>query len=592
MKKQSNLQRLLGYAGRHRYLTFASWVLSAVSALLALVPYWYIWRIIREVLEAAPDFGRAQGLVHNGWMAVLFAVIAVLVYIAGLMCSHLGAFRIATNLRLAVLEHIVRLPLGAAEAFGSGRLRKIVNESSAATETYLAHQLPDRAGAIATPCGLLVLLFVFDWRLGLLSLAPVLLGFLIMMTMTGSRMQQKMKEYQNALDDMSNEAVEYVRGIPVVKTFGQTIFSFRKFKGSIDRYQEWVIAYTKELRAPMMFYTAAINGVFVFLTAGAILLTGGGVSPEFLLNLLFYIIITPVISVTLTRIMFQSENAMIVDDALQRIDSVLNLKPLEETEHPHHPENGTVELSHIRFSYDGEKDVLKDISLTIPTGQKVAFVGPSGGGKTTLANVISRFFDPQSGSVRIGGVDVKDISKEELMNTVSFVFQNSRLIKASILENVRMGRPDASREEVLAALENAQCADILEKLPDGVDTVVGAKGVYLSGGEQQRIAIARVMLKDAPVLILDEATAFADPDNEVRVQAAFSRLSRGKTVIMIAHRLTTVADVDRIYVIKDGAIEESGTSRELLERGGLFSKMWNDYQTSVQWKVAKEGERA
>ena len=591
MKKQSNLQRLLGYAGRHRYLTFASWVLSAVSALLALVPYWYIWRIIREVLEAAPDFGRAQGLVHNGWMAVLFAVIAVLVYIAGLMCSHLGAFRIATNLRLAVLEHIVRLPLGAAEAFGSGRLRKIVNESSAATETYLAHQLPDRAGAIATPCGLLVLLFVFDWRLGLLSLAPVLLGFLIMMTMTGSRMQQKMKEYQNALDDMSNEAVEYVRGIPVVKTFGQTIFSFRKFKGSIDRYQEWVIAYTKELRAPMMFYTAAINGVFVFLTAGGILLTSGGVSPEFLLNLLFYIIITPVISVTLTRIMFQSENAMIVDDALQRIDSVLNLKPLEETEHPRHPENGTVELSHIRFSYDGEKDVLKDISLTIPTGQKVAFVGPSGGGKTTLANVISRFFDPQSGSVRIGGVDVKDISKEELMNTVSFVFQNSRLIKASILENVRMGRPDASREEVLAALENAQCADILEKLPDGVDTVVGAKGVYLSGGEQQRIAIARVMLKDAPVLILDEATAFADPDNEVRVQAAFSRLSRGKTVIMIAHRLTTVADVDRIYVIKDGAIEESGTSRELLERGGLFSKMWNDYQTSVQWKVAKEGER-
>ena len=592
MKKQSNLQRLLGYAGRHRYLTFASWVLSAVSALLALVPYWYIWRIIREVLEAAPDFGRAQGLVHNGWMAVLFAVIAVLVYIAGLMCSHLGAFRIATNLRLAVLEHIVRLPLGAAEAFGSGRLRKIVNESSAATETYLAHQLPDRAGAIATPCGLLVLLFVFDWRLGLLSLAPVLLGFLIMMTMTGSRMQQKMKEYQNALDDMSNEAVEYVRGIPVVKTFGQTIFSFRKFKGSIDRYQEWVIAYTKELRAPMMFYTAAINGVFVFLTAGAILLTSGGVSPEFLLNLLFYIIITPVISVTLTRIMFQSENAMIVDDALQRIDSVLNLKPLEETEHPRHPENGTVELSHIRFSYDGEKDVLKDISLTIPTGQKVAFVGPSGGGKTTLANVISRFFDPQSGSVRISGVDVKDISKEELMNTVSFVFQNSRLIKASILENVRMGRPGASREEVLAALENAQCADILEKLPDGVDTVVGAKGVYLSGGEQQRIAIARVMLKDAPVLILDEATAFADPDNEVRVQAAFSRLSRGKTVIMIAHRLTTVADVDRIYVIKDGAIEESGTSRELLERGGLFSKMWNDYQTSVQWKVAKEGERA
>ena len=491
MKRQSNLQRLLGYAGAHKYLTYASWILSAVSALIALVPYWYIWRIIREVLAVAPDFGQAQGLVHNGWMAVLFAVAAVLVYIAGLMCSHMGAFRIATNLRLAMLEHIIRLPLGAAEAFGSGKLRKIVNESSAATETYLAHQLPDRAGAIATPCGLLALLLVFDWRLGLLSLVPVLLGFLIMMAMTGPRMQQKMKEYQDALDDMSNEAVEYVRGIPVVKTFGQTIFSFKKFKGSIDRYQKWVIAYTKELRTPMMCYTAAVNGVFVFLIAGALLFTRDGVTAQFLLNLMFYIIITPIISVTLTRIMFQSENAMIVDDALQRIDSILNLRPLPEAQRPQHPRDASVELSHVRFSYDGQKDALRDISLAIPAGQTVAFVGPSGGGKTTLANVISRFFDPQGGAVRIGGVDVRDISKEELMNTVSFVFQNSRLLKDSILENVRLGRPEATREEVLAALENAQCADILEKLPNGVDTVIGTKGVYLSGGEQQRIAIAR-----------------------------------------------------------------------------------------------------
>ena len=327
MKKPSNLQRLLGYAGKHKYLTYASWILSALSALLALVPYWYIWQVIQEVLSVAPDFGQAQNLVRNGWMAVLAAVAAVLVYIAALMCSHMGAFRIATNLRLAAMEHIVRLPLGAAEQFGSGRLRKIVNESSAATETYLAHQLPDRAGAIATPCGLLVLLLVFDWRLGLLSLVPVSLAFLVMMLMTGARMRQKMKEYQNALDDMSNEAVEYVRGIPVVKTFGQTIFSFKKFKDSIDRYRVWVIAYTKELRLPMMLYTAAVNGVFVFLIAGALLLTRGGVTPEFLLNLMFYIIITPIISVTLTRIMFQSENAMIVDDALQRIDSVLNLLP-------------------------------------------------------------------------------------------------------------------------------------------------------------------------------------------------------------------------------------------------------------------------
>ena len=588
MKKQSNLSRLLKIAGSHKYLLYASWVLSAVSAFIALVPFYYIWKVIRDVLDAAPDFGQAENLPRNGWMAVLFSVIAVLIYISGLMCSHKGAFRVATNLRLRTMEHIIKLPLGFAESFGSGRLRKIVNESSAATETYLAHQLPDRCNAIATPCGLLILLLVFDWRLGLLSLVPVVLGFLIMMAMTGRRMQEKMKEYQDALDDMSNEAVEYVRGIPVVKTFGQTIFSFKKFKDSIDRYKVWVIAYTKELRTPMMFYTAAVNGVFATLIAGGLAFTRNGVTTEFLLDLIFYIVITPVISVTLTRIMFQSENAMIVNDALQRIDSVLNLKPLEETEHPGHPKDASVELQNIRFSYDGETDVLKDISLAIPQGQTVAFVGPSGGGKTTLANLIPRFFDPKSGSVRIGGVNVKDIPKEELMNTVSFVFQNSRLITATVLENVRMGKPDASREEVLDALHNAQCDDILEKLPYGADTVIGTKGVYLSGGEQQRIAIARAMLKNAPVIILDEATAFADPDNETRVQAAFSKLAEGKTVIMIAHRLSTVAGADQIYVICDGRVAERGTSRELMERGGIFSRMWQNYQTSVQWKVAKE----
>ena len=589
MKKPSNLSRLLDYAGGHRYLTYASWVLSAASALLALIPYWYIWRLMGEVLAAAPDFSRARGLAHNGWMAVLFAVLAVLVYIAALMCSHMGAFRIASSLRIEAMRHIVTLPLGAAEQFGSGRLRKIVNESSAATETYLAHQLPDRAGAIATPIGLLVLLLVFDWRLGLLSLAPVALGFLIMMAMTGPRMQQKMKEYQDALDDMSNEAVEYVRGIPVVKTFGQTIFSFKKFKDSIDRYKVWVIAYTKQLRLPMMCYTAAINGVFAFLTAGALVLTRNGVTSQFLLNLIFYIIITPVISVTLTRIMFQSENAMIVDDALQRIDSVLSLAPLPEPARPREPRDGSVELSDVCFRYGGGPEVLRHVTLSIPAGTTAAFVGPSGGGKTTLAQLIARFFDPQSGVIRIGGVDARDIAKETLMNTVSFVFQDSRLIKASILDNVRLGRPEATREEVLAALRSAQCGDILEKLPQGVDTVIGSKGVYLSGGEQQRIAIARVMLKNTPVIILDEATAFADPDNEARVQAAFARLAEGKTVLMIAHRLSTVAHVDQIFVVEEGRIAEHGSYDQLLARDGLFRRLWDNYQTSTQWKVAKEG---
>ncbi len=589
MKKQSNLLRLMGYAGKHRYFTYASWILSALSALIALVPFWYIWRIIREVLTVAPDFGHAQGLTYYGWMGVAFAVVSVLVYIAGLLCSHVAAFRVATNIRSAAMHHIVKLPLGFAEEFGSGRLRKIVNESSAATETYLAHQLPDKAGAIATPCGLLVLLLAFDWRLGLLSLIPVALGFLIMTSMTGAKMQQKMKEYQNALDDMSNEAVEYVRGIPVVKTFGQTVFSFKKFKDSIDRYGVWVIAYTKDLRGPMMLYTAAINGVFVFLIAAGLLFTRDGVTSTFLLNLIFYVIITPVISLTLTKIMFQSENAMIVADALERIDSILNLEPLPETAVPRIPRDSSIAVEHVSFSYDGVKDAISDVSLSIHPGQTIAFVGPSGGGKTTLASLLSRFFDPQKGAVYIGGVDIRDIPKKNLMNTVSFVFQDSRLIKASVLENVRMGKPDASRAEVLEVLKAAQCMDIIEKLPDGIDTVIGADGIYLSGGEQQRIAIARVMLKNTPIVILDEATAFADPDNESRVQAAFQALSQGKTVILIAHRLSTVVHADRIFVLKEGRIAESGTYSELLKFGGVFHSMWSDYQTSIQWKVTKEG---
>ncbi len=588
MKKQSNLSRLMEYAGSHKFLTYASWVLSAISALIALVPFWYIWRIIQEVLRVYPDFENAEALPHYGWMAVLFALLSMLIYVGALMCSHLSAFRIAANLRSTIMHHIAKLPLGFAESFGSGKLRKIVNESSAATETYLAHQLPDKAGAIATPFGLLILLFVFDWRLGLLSLLPVVLGFLIMMSMTGKKMAQKMKEYQNALDAMSNEAVEYVRGIPVVKTFGQTVFSFKKFKTSIDNYGKWVIAYTKELRAPMIWYTTAINGVFAFLIAGVLFFTQNGVTNEFLLNILFYIIITPVISITLTKIMFMSENGMIVADALERIDSVLELNPLSETNQSQKPKNSSVELSNVRFSYDGKTDVIKDVSLKVESGQTVAFVGPSGGGKSTLAGIISRFFDVQDGSVKIGGVDVKNIRKEDLMNTVSFVFQNSRLIKASILDNVRLGKPDATENEVMNALKAAQCMDIIEKFPKGINTVVGARGIYLSGGEQQRIAIARAMLKNTPIIILDEATAFADPDNENKVQAAFNELAKGKTVIMIAHRLSTVANADCIYVLQNGQIEEYGKRNELCQRNGLFASMWKDYQTSVQWKVAKE----
>lgn len=573
------------YAGGHKYLTYSSWILSGISAVLALVPFVYIWRIIKEVLETAPDFSKAQNITHYGWMAVLFAVISVVVYICGLMCSHISAFRIAANMRRDCMKHIIKLPLGTAESVGSGKLRKIVTDSSAATETYLAHRLPDKAGAIVTPIGLLVLLFIFDWRLGILSLIPVALGFLIMAKMTGAGMQQKMKEYQDSLADMSNEAVEYVRGVPVVKTFGQTVFSFKRFKASIDNYEKWVIAYTKDLRMPMMFYTTAINAVFAFLIAGGIAFSHGGVTNELLLNLLFYVIITPVISTTLTKIMFMSEDSMIVSDAISRIDSVLNLAPLHEASLTKSPRDNSVTLENVCYSYDGVKDALHNVSLSIPSGKTVAFVGPSGGGKTTLANIISRFFDPQLGRVLIGGVDIKEIKKEELMNTVSFVFQDSRLIKTSILENVRMAKPGAGRQEVMQALKAAQCMDIIDKLPKGIDTVIGTKGVYLSGGEQQRIAIARAMLKNAPIIILDEATAFADPDNEALVQKAFARMAENKTVIMVAHRLTTIQNADCIYVLKDGQIEESGNHTELLEKGGLYGRMWNEYQTSVNWKV-------
>ena len=588
MKKQSNLSRLLSYAGRYRNFTYSSWILSAVSALIALVPFWYIWKIIKEVLEVSPNFSEAANIVSNGIWAVVFAFLSFLVYTGGLMCSHVAAFRIATNMRIDLAEHIAKLPLGFVDSFGSGRLRKIVNDSTGAAETYLAHRLPDKYAAIATPLGLLAMLLVFDWRLGLLSLVPVFIAFSIMSAMTGKRMAEKMKQYNNALENMSNEAVEYVRGIPVVKTFGQSVFSFKKFKGTIDEYAKWVIAYTKDMRVPMMIYTAEANGVFAFLIAGALWFSVNGVTNEFLLNLIFYIVITPVISLTLTRIMFMSEDGMIVSDALSRVDGVLSAAFMPESKKKEYPKDSSVTLSDVHFSYDGKKEVIRGVSMNIGAGQTVAFVGPSGGGKSTLASLIARFFDVKGGSIKIGGSDIRNIPKEKLMESVSFVFQDSKLIKATVSENVKMGKPDASDLEVAEALKIARCDDIIEKLPNGINTVIGTKGVYLSSGEQQRLTIARAVLKNAPVLILDEATAFADPDNEVKVQAAFSELSKGKTVIMIAHRLSTVQNADCIYVIADGKIVESGTHNELMKKNGLYAKMQNDYQSSVKWKVSNE----
>lgn len=588
-KTSKPTKRLFEYADNYKYLTIASWVLATVSAFIALVPFYYIWRLIKEVIRVSPDFDRAQNLSAYGWCAVESAVLAMLIYMCGLICSHLAAFHVQATMRSRLMRHIMSLPLGSMDEDGSGKVRKIINESSAATETYLAHQLPDKCVATATPIGLVVLLLVFDWRLGLLSLIPVVLGFAIMSTMMGANMKKKMEEYQNALEEMSSEAVEYVRGIPVVKTFGQSVFSFKRFRDSIKKYEKWTIAYTKNLRIPMMGLTTAINSVFAILIAATFWLGGvksGSADGTFLLNLMFYIIITPIITVTMTKMMYAGENVMIVEDALNRIDGLLEKKPLPQSVNPEKPQDASISFKNVSYRYDGASDdAIHNISLDIKSGEHIAFVGPSGGGKSTLAKLIARFADVNSGFIEIGGVNVKNIKASDLMNTVSFVFQDSKLLKMSIFDNVRMGNKNAMREEVIEALHNAQCDDIIEKLPGGIDTVIGSKGTYLSGGETQRIAIARAMLKNAPILILDEATAFADPDNEAKVQAAFSKLSEGKTVIMIAHRLSSVTEVDRIYVLKNGQICQSGTHENLLSQDGLYAHMWKEFNKSVSWKV-------
>ncbi|MBQ6244606.1 MAG: ABC transporter ATP-binding protein [Bacteroidales bacterium] len=583
-KKKPILQPLLAYAGKRKVLTYLSMVISGVSQLLALVPFLYIWAILRDVI--AGDYSR---IAHYGWLAVAFAIATIVVYFGALMCSHLAAFRIAANMRKALMRHIMTLPIGFLDTLGSGKVRKWVQESTQSTETYLAHQLPDKAGMYATVAGLAVLMFLFDWRMGLLCLGTVLMAIIVMVSlMTGPTLRRKLGEYNKALDAMAGEAVEYVRGIPVVKTFGQSVFSFKRFKESIDQYKQWVIAYTIDLRRPMTLYTTLVNASFAVLIALTLVVVKNGTySPEFLLNLLYYIIVTPAIAVTLNRIMFASENEMIVAEALDKTGRILAIDPLADPSDATLPEDNEIQLKDVRFRYpEAERFAVDGVSLGIKPGQKIAFVGPSGGGKTTTASLIARFFDVTEGTITLGGVDIRHIRKKDLMKRISFVFQDSRLLKTSIFENVRLGRPDATREEVLEALHKAQCDDILAKLPAGIDTVIGTQGTYLSGGEQQRVSIARVMLKGTPIVILDEATAFADPDNETRVQRAFTEMAAGgKTIIMIAHRLSSVTGADRIFVLEEGRVTESGSHKDLLEKGGKYASMWKQYVESVKWNI-------
>ena len=570
------------YAGGHKVLIPLGRTIAGISAVMALVPYYDLWKII-SIAVNGEDTGRIS---HYAWQAVIITIASLLVYIVALLCTHIAAFRVQANMRSSLMRRIITLPLGVFDEDGTGKIRRTVNDSTAATETYIAHNLPDKTVAAVTPVGLLVLIFAFNWKIGLICMIPAVIGFACMMSMMGKGMQEKMKEYQNALDIMSSEATEYVRGIPIVKTFGQTINSFKRFKSSIDGYGKWTTDYTLQLRLPMIGFMTCVNSIFLFIVIAAYGVTRDGVAAADILNIMYYIIVTPLITVALTKIAYSGEAEMTLIDALKRVDSIMEIEPLPVSAKHLVPADNSIELKDVTYRYkDATRDAVNGVSLRIEPGEHIALVGPSGSGKTTLAELMVRFFDVDNGQILVGGADVKDIDPDVLMKKISFVFQDSRLIKKSIFENVRLSKPDATEEEVIAALTKAQCMDIIDKLPDGIHTVIGEKGTYLSGGEQQRITIARAVLKDAPILILDEATAFADPDNETKVQAAFDELSRDKTVVMIAHRLSTVMNADKIYVLDDGRLTEYGTHKDLMNTDGLYKKMFDEYTRSVEWKV-------
>lgn len=582
VEKYDHMKLIRQYVGGHKVLITLGRVIAGISAIMALIPYYDLWKIIRIAVNNEDT----DMISRYAWHAVIITVATLLVYIVALLCTHIAAFRIQANMRSSLMRRIITLPLGVFDEDGTGKIRRIVNDSTAATETYIAHNLPDKTVATITPIGLAVLIFAFDWRIGLICLIPALIGFACMMSMMGKGMQEKMKEYQDALETMSSEATEYVRGIPVVKTFGQTIHSFKRFKSAIDGFGKWSTDYTIMLRKPMTGFMTCINAIFLFIVLATFAITRDGIANADILNVMYYIIVTPLITVALTKVAYSGEAEMTLIDAMKRVDSIMEIKSLSEGRSASEPSDNTLELNNISYRYkDATRDAVSGISLKILPGEHVAFVGPSGSGKTTLAELIVRFFDVNEGEIKIGGVNVKDIPSSKLMQYVSFVFQDSKLLKRSILENVRMGKPSASEEEVMEALRKAQCMDIIDKLPNGIHTVIGEKGTYLSGGEQQRITIARAVLKNAPILILDEATAFADPDNEAKVQQAFAELSSGKTMIMIAHRLSTVTNADRIFVIDDGKLVEAGNHNELMSSNGLYKKMFDEYMRSVEWKV-------
>lgn len=591
--QQGAVGRLLSFAGPRRALTYAGCALSAVSMLVSFGPYVCIWFAARDLIAVAPDWGAASGIAAYGWWALGFAVASIALYFVGLMCTHLAAFRCASNMRKRATEHLMRTSLGYFDTHASGALRRVVDGCALETEGLLAHKLPDTAGSVAMILGMLVLFFVFDWRLGVACLVPVALSLACMFYMMGGRGMDFMTRYMESLVKMNKTGTEYVRGIPVVKVFQQTVFSFRAFHDAIEEFTVLAQDYAvKWCQTPQALSLTVIGAAAAFLVPVAVLLAPGEADlARLAANLAFYAIFSAVIPTAMTRVMFMSEAFQSAADAVSRVEEVLAAPMIEAPADPQEPRDNSIRFEDVSFSYEGaEAPALDHVSFEVPAGATVALVGPSGGGKTTAASLVPRFWDASSGRVLVGGVDVRRMDPRDLMGRVAFVFQANRLFSQSVLDNVRAARPEATREEVMAALEAAQCADIVEKLPEGVDTVYGAAGAHLSGGEVQRLMLARAILKDAPVVVLDEATAFADPENEVKIQAAFRRLARGRdgaprTVLMVAHRLSTVRNADKIVVLDGGRVAEQGTHDELLAAGGLYARMWADYERAVSWRI-------
>ena len=590
-KKQNALSVLLEYAGSHRRLTLLGLGLSAVSMVCSMIPYLCIWLAARDLIAVAPDWTQARSVTGYGWIAFAFAVGGILIYFLGLMCTHLAAFRTAANIRKQGMAHVMQAPLGYFDANASGLIRSRLDAAAADTETLLAHNLADIVGTVTLFIAMLVLMFVFDWRMGAACLLAAVISILAMCSMMGGKNAALMAEYQAAQDRMTKSGTEYVRGIPVVKIFQQTVYSFKAFQQAIEDYSAKAEHYQGDVcRVPQSINLTFTEGAFLFLVPVVLFLApsalASGNFAGFVTNFAFYAVFSAIISTALAKIMFAASGMMLAGTALGRIQPVMDAPTLAVPEHPQTPKDNRVVFRDVSFTYDGaQSPALSHVSFTAEPGETVALVGPSGGGKTTAASLIPRFWDADTGTVEVGGVDVRQIDPHVLMDQVAFVFQNNRLFKASILENVRAARPDASREQVLAALEAAQCGDILEKLPQGLDTVIGTEGTYLSGGEAQRIALARAILKDAPIVVLDEATAFADPENEALIQKAFARLTKDRTVIMIAHRLSTVVGADKILVLEGGRVTEQGTHGELIAAGGLYTRMWADYNRAIQWKM-------